>query len=419
MFRRLVSLEEAKKILQRNFSAEPVGVEQVSFPEAHGCVLAEDITAPIDVPSFNRSTVDGYAVKSEDTFGAEEGNPVQLKLLGVIEMGASPGTIVEKGGAVEIATGAPLPKDADAVVMLEHVVEEGSNLLVCRSVVKEENVMKAGSDIRKGEVVLKKACILRAYEIGVLAALGLSHVKVFKPPEVAVFSTGPEIVKPGKPLPPGKIYDINAYSLSVAVSECGGTPANLGIVQDNMEQLQKKLRHALESADAVVTSGGVSVGPKDIMPEALNMLDNARIIVCGIAVKPGKPTTIAVVNGKPVFSLPGNPTSSLLVFHLLVGPIISRMAGRSIMPARKVRAVITTRIFSAKGRRTFITVSLRRDESGRFLASPVPTGLSGAITTLSKADGFVEIPENQRFIDSEEEVTVFLLPKGTTGNFFF
>ncbi|MEA2089995.1 MAG: gephyrin-like molybdotransferase Glp, partial [Thermoproteota archaeon] len=376
MFRRLVSLEEAKKILQRNFPAKPVGIEEVSLPEAHGRVLAEDIAAPINVPSFSRSTVDGYAVKSEDTFGAEEDNPTPLKLLGSVQMGKHPSIIVEKGGAVEIATGAPLPEGADAVVMLEHVVKDGSNLLVYRSVVKEENVMKGGFDIRKGETVLKKAWVLRACEIGVLAALGITRVKVFKPPKVAVFSTGPEIVKPGKPLPPGKIYDINAYSLSVAVSECGGTPVNLGIVPDNTEQLKTKLRNALDSADAVVTSGGVSVGSKDVMPKVLNTLGNSRIIVCGIAVKPGKPTTFAVVDGKPVFSLPGNPTSSLLIFHILVRPIISRMAGRATMLARKVMAVITTRIFSARGRRTFIMVSLDRDKAGRLLASPVPTGLS-------------------------------------------
>jgi molybdenum cofactor synthesis domain-containing protein len=417
MFRKLVSLEDAKKILQQNFPAKPVGTEKIPFSEAHKRVLAEDVIAPINVPSFNRSMVDGYAVKSEDTFGGEEDKPISFRLLGSVEMGKFPSITVEKRGAVEIATGAPLPEGADAVVMLEHVVKEGGELLVYRSVTKEENVMKAGADIKEGETVLKKASILRACEIGVLAALGLPHVRVFKSPKVAIFSTGPEIVKPGGKLTPGKIYDINAYSLSGAVSECGGIPVNLGIVQDNAEHLDRKLRSALDLADVIVTSGGVSVGPKDVMPKVLDMLGSQGVIVCGITVKPGKPTTIAIVDGKPIFSLPGNPTSSLLMFHILVRPTISLMVGMAERSGKKVRARIATRVFSARGRQTFIMVSLHQDKTGRLSAFPVPTGLSGAITTLSKADGFVEIPQKQKFIDAEEEVGVFLLPKGTSGRF--
>ncbi len=241
-----------------------------------------------------------------------------------------------------------------------------------------------------------------------MAALGIDKVKVYRIPRVAVLSTGPEIIEPGKKLAPGKIYDINAYSLSTAVLESGGKPIYLGVFQDNLAELQTALGHALDSADMVVTSGGVSVGPKDIMPKALASLGKPGVIFSGIAIKPGKPTTAAVVGDKLVFSLPGHPTSALLVFHLLVRPAIQVMAGRKPEEDTETEAIAAARMFSAKGRKTFVMVALKLDESHRILAKPVSGGDSGAITTLAKADGFVEIPENVQFIDAGEEVVVRL-----------
>jgi molybdenum cofactor synthesis domain-containing protein len=210
-------------------------------------------------------------------------------------------------------------------------------------------------------------------------------------------------------LPPGKIYDINAYSLSTAVLESGGKPVYLGVVPDDKAELRKALEHALACADMVITSGGVSVGPKDLMPQTMDSLGKPGLIVCGIAVKPGKPTTIALIGKKPVFALPGHPASALLMFHLLVRPVIQFLAGRPAGEAAAVKAVAGARMFSARGRRTFVMVKLKRDRLNRLIAEPVETGASGAITTLAKADGFVEIPENQQFIDTNEEVTVALL----------
>jgi len=250
---------------------------------------------------------------------------------------------------------------------------------------------------------------LSSREIGVLAALGLTQVEVYKRPKVAILSTGEEIVEPGKPLPPGKIYDINAHTLSVAVLECGGESINLGIIPDNMNQLEVALKKALDLADIVVTSGGVSVGPKDIVPEVLDTLGAPGIIICGIAVKPGKPTTIAMINEKLVFSLPGHPTSSLLMFYLIVRPILFQMTGIYEKAPLTLKATAATKMFPARGRRTFVMVSLAYNKSGKLLASPVPLGLSGAITTLAKADGFVEIEEKKQFIDAGEEARVYLL----------
>jgi putative molybdopterin biosynthesis protein len=409
MFRKLVSVEEAKQILAQSFTPKPVGKERVVLSQAlGGRVLASDMTSPLNVPPFDRSTVDGYAVKSADTFGADEDKPTALKLCGQVNVGETPKVKVEKGAAAQIVTGAPMPEGADSVVMLEYTAQKDEYIMVNSAVSKGENVMKAGSDIRKGESILKRGTVLSSHEIGVLAAVGIDRVEVFKRPKVAIISTGAEVVALGKPLPPGKIYDINAHSLSAAVAECGGAPLSLGIVQDQTDRMRAALEKVLSMAAIVITSGGVSVGPTDIIPKVLNTLGKPGVIVYGIAIRPGKPTTMAVIDGKPVFSLPGHPTSALLIFHLFVRPVIAKMAGKSEEHPITVRAVTSERLFPARGRRTFVTVTLKRDRAGKILASPVPTGLSGAITTLAKADGFTEIHEDQQFVDAGETVTVQL-----------
>ena len=411
MFRKLLSFDEAKQLLRQTFSAKPVGVEQVSISKAHDRVLAQDVVAPMNIPPFNRSTVDGYAVKAVDTFGASEDKPVSLKFCGYVAIGESPSVVVEKGSTAEIVTGAPLPDGADSVVMVEYTTRQADNVSISRAVSCGENLMAAGSDICKNETVLKKGRFLGSREIGVLAAMGLTKVTVYKRPKVAVLSTGAEVVAPGEPLPPGKIYDINAHTLSAAVLESGGEPINLGIIPDKKDKLTKALKNALSSADVVITSGGVSVGPKDFTPQVVDSLGKPGVIISGVAVKPGKPITIAVVEGKPVFSLPGNPTSSLFMFNVFVRPILVKLAGRPEEELPKVKAVAAKKMFPAKGRRTFVMVNLTYDEAGTLLVSPVPTGLSGAITTLAKADGFVEISEKQQFIDAGTEIDVYLFEK--------
>jgi putative molybdopterin biosynthesis protein len=408
MFRKLLSLEEAQQVIHKHFKSKPLGVEEIPLLEACNRVLAEDVASALDIPPFNRSTVDGYAVKAEDTFGAEENKPLRLKICGTVNVGELPKIAVKQSTAAEIVTGAPIPDGANAVVMVEYTERKNGDLHVYSAVAKNENVMKAGADIKKGEKVLKAGQTLGSRETGVLAALGQAKAKVYAVPRVAVLSTGAEITEPGGKLPLGKIYDINAYSLSVAVLESGGKPAYFGVFQDDMTELQRVLKHALASADMVITSGGVSVGPKDVMPQTLNSLGKPGVIVCGIAIKPGKPTTVALIDGKLVFSLPGHPTSALLVFHLLACSTIQRMAGRKAEKTLKVKAYAAIRMFPAKGRRTFIMVKLKRDETNRLIAEPVSNGLSGAITTLAKAEGFVEIAESQQFIDADEEVTVHL-----------
>jgi len=408
MFRKLLSLEEAHNAIARRVRPRALGTEEAALLGAFDRVLAEDIVAAHDIPPFDRATVDGYAVRAQDTFGAEENRPVKLKICGTVRTGHLSKIKVGKKQAAEIFTGAPIPEGADAVVMVENTERESEHIRVFSAIPKNGNMMEAGSDIKKGETVLAKGRRLGSREIGAVAALGLGQLKVQRIPRVAVFSTGPEVIQPGSKLAPGKIYDINSYSLSAAVLKSGGKPIHLGIVKDEFSELQETLKVALKTADMVVTSGGVSVGPKDLMPKVLASLGRSSLILSGIAVKPGKPTTVADIDGKLVYSLPGHPASALMIFHLLVRPTIQVMAGIRPTKDPELEAVAAARMFSAKGRKTFVMVKLRGDESNGIIAEPVSKGDSGAITTLTKADGFVEIPENVQFVDIKERITVHL-----------
>lgn len=413
MFRKILSLEDARKLVFDQTRRRDLGTEEILLEEATGAVLAENIAASRDIPPFDRSTVDGYAARAEDTFGAEENRPATLKIVGAVPIGELPKLEVRRKEAAEIVTGAPIPKGADAVVMIENTERQSDHVRVFSAMPRYGNITKAGGDIEKGEIVLTREMVLGSREIGVIAALGMKTVRVRRTPRIAVFSTGPEIKEPGEDLPPGKIYDVNMYSLGSAILESGAKPIYLGVIQDSLSELQEALRHGLAVADMVVTSGGVSVGPKDIMPKALASLEKSAVVLSGIAIKPGKPTTFAVVENKLLFALPGHPTSALLVFYLLVRPAIQAMAGRRPEEDLQSEALAGTRMFSAKGRRTFIMVTLRLDKDHRILAQPVSKGDSGAITTLAKADGFVEIPENVQFVDAGEEVTVHLIGSKT------
>jgi molybdenum cofactor synthesis domain-containing protein len=409
MFRKLLTFEEAKKTIDDNFKPAQIGDEDVALLEAYNRILKTDVVSSLDIPPFNRSTVDGYAVKAEDTFSADENQPVTLNLSGMINVGEQPKIVLGKGEAVEIVTGAPLPEGADAVIMLEDTERTNEQLQIFTPATSGMNIMKKGSDIKNGEIVLHAGQVLGASEIGVLAALGLTKARCSKPPIVAVLSTGGEVTEPGKPLPMGKIYDINAFSLSTAVIESGAKPVYYGVVPDDKVALTKALTSALTSADVVITSGGVSVGPRDYTPQIVDSLGKPGLVVYGIAVKPGKPTSVAFAKNKPIFSLPGHPAAALLMFYLIARPVIQRLSGRAPTDIRSIRAYAGARMFSAKGRRTFVMVQLVLDtEKMRLVAEPVEGGASGAITTLAEADGFVEVSENQQFVDKDEEVLVKL-----------
>jgi len=408
VFRELVSIEEAKIRLAEHLTVNPGGVETLPLERVLGRVLFQDIAAGIDVPPFDRASMDGYAVLAEDTFGAEEDKPVELRVVGKVGAGERPEVEVQSRTAVEISTGAPVPKGANAVVMVEHTWRTNENLKIYRPVTPGENIMSAGSDIMVGETILRKATVLTSKETAVAAALGITEVQVFRKPLVAVISTGNEIVSPGARLEYGKIYDINSQSVCDSVRECGGEPIFLGVAKDEEKDIKEKIRAGLAKTDMVVISGGTSAGVGDLLYRIIDDLGSPGILVHGVAVRPGKPTIIAVVNGKPIFGLPGYPTSALMIFDIFVAPIVRTMAGLSAQIERKiVDARAAQRIFSSDGRHEYVPVNLVKTETGEYTVYPV-SGDSGAITTVAEADGFIEIPEDRAFLEESEIVKVHL-----------
>ncbi|MHA1722497.1 MAG: molybdopterin biosynthesis protein [Candidatus Baldrarchaeia archaeon] len=411
IFKTLVTLEEAIKKLYKYFEPKPLGFEEIPLPDAVGRVLAEDVYSEVDVPPFDRAAMDGYAVKAIDTFGAREDKPVKLKIVGKVKVGYKPEINVNRGEAAEIGTGAPMPSGANAVVMIEYTEEENGYVKIFKPVVPGENVQPTGSDIMVGELVLREGQLLTSREIGVLAAIGRVSVKVYRKPKVAIISTGDEIVKAGEKLPYGKIYDINGLSIFSAVKECGGEPIFIGIARDDVKEIIDMIRKGFEKADIVITSGSTSAGVKDVLYQIVDQFGKPGVIVHGIKIKPGKPTVIAIVDNKPLFGLPGYPTSALTIFRLIVAPVIRRMAGLSpVVQEDTVTAVLKTKIYAPPGRKYLVSVSLVRDKDGNLVAVPTPGG-SGTITNLANADGYFEIPEDVEFVDEGETVQVKLFSK--------
>ncbi len=409
-FHDIASINEAKERLSRYFSPEPQ-IENVRLDRASGRVVAETITAPIDVPPFDRASMDGYAIVASDTFYADEENPTEVEVGGYLRAGDDKRITVRKGRCVGIATGAPMPKGANAVVMVEFTdkIKKARKevIRIYKPVAPGENIMAAGSDIMQGETVIRKGTLISPRETGVLAALGITDVPVFKKPRVGVISTGNEIAVPGEELGYGRIYDVNSRAIIDSINENGGEAEFLGIVKDQPEALYEKLKEMLDF-DIIIMSGGTSAGIGDISYRVIDRLGKPGIIVHGIAIKPGKPTIIGVVNRKPIFGLPGYPTSAMIVLDVFVIPIIRKLSGLSKIKRKQVKARSAMRLYSARGRFEYLLVNLVRGKDGNFSGYPV-TGGSGAITTLAEADGYLEIPENTEMIagGSEVDVTLF------------
>ncbi len=407
IFHKLISVNEALNEIEKFYELKPIGIEEVDLIDAYNRVLAEDIVSKIDLPPFDRSAMDGYAVKAEDTFGADYDSPVKLKVIGKISAGDKPEIELENGCAIEISTGAPIPSGANAVVMVEYTRQIGNIVEIYRSVAPGENVIYAGSDLMMGEYILRRGTVLTSREIGVLAALGINRVKVYKKPIVAIISTGRELISPGKPLESYKIYDVNSYSIATCVIEAGGKPILMGIIGDDEEEIKNIVVKAIEISDLVLVSGGTSAGVGDLVYRVLNNLGSPGVIVHGLKVKPGKPTVIAIIKNKLVIGLPGWPVSALMIFNLIVKPIITKMAGRKIGELKKIKAKISMKIIPAKGRVNLIPVSLTVNSIGEFIAYPL-IGHSGAIATLTRADGYITINEGIELVESGDEVEVTL-----------
>lgn len=383
--------------------------EKLDIKQALGRVLATDIFSNIDLPPFARSTMDGYAVKAEDTFGSSESMPVYLDLIGEILMGEEAREELKTGQAIKIATGGMLPQGADAVVMVEYteIPEEGM-IEVFKPVASGENLVLKGEDIARGKLLLKKGQQLRVQDIGALAGIGIMEVEVFRKPVVTVFSTGDEIVAADRTPEAGQIRDINSYLVASLSEEKGVIAKYGGIIPDNKAEMIEKVRKSLQDSDLIILSGGSSVGTKDLTIEVLNELGKPGVLVHGINIKPGKPTIMAIVGDTPVIGLPGHPASAMTVMKVVGETIIEKLAGQE---SQKIRGTITVRLTrnlaSDKGREEYVRVKLVK-ESGQFWAQPI-LGKSSLITTMVEADALVKIDFGREGVDRGEEVQALLI----------
>ncbi|HEY3678727.1 MAG TPA: molybdopterin biosynthesis protein [Bradyrhizobium sp.] len=408
-FLTILSREDALARFEAALFPRPVPSEMRSLADALGCALAQDVVAPIDVPPFDRSNVDGFAVRSADLSSVSETAPARLTLTGeVIACGVAPAKPVLPGTATSIATGGPVPRGADAIVMVEHTHPSGDRAIeIRRAASPGQFVSCAGSDIARGEALLRAGTMIGSREIGMLAACGLAQVEVARRPRVAVLSTGDELVQPGAPLRPAAIYDTNGAIVTAAISENGGEAKFLGAIPDDEPQLESAMRRALADNDMLVLSGGTSKGAGDVSHRIIARLGSPGIIAHGVALKPGKPLCLAVCDGKPVVILPGFPTSAMFTFHDMIVPVLRRMAGLPPRSDAKVSAKVPVRIASELGRTEFVMISLVEGDAG-LIAYPTGKG-SGAITSFAQADGFLRIDAlaDQMPSGTQAEVTLF------------
>jgi molybdopterin molybdotransferase len=414
----VVSREDAHRLLNEQFVLPAFSAEDISISAGLHRVLAVDIVSPEDLPDFTRSTMDGYAVRSEDTFGAAESRPSLLRVVGDIPMGTMPDRGIARGEAMKIATGGALPAGADAVVMFEQTQPvDATSIEVVKSVGPLENVVQAGDDIRRGETILNQGHRLRPQDMAALAGVGVTRISVFQNPKVGIISTGNEIVPADRTPGPGQIRDSNSYNLEGLISLCGGLPLKRGIVPDEYNRLRETVDAAVKECNLVLMTGGSSVGTADLASRVINDSGKPGVLVHGVSIKPGKPMIVGLVevSGRqvPIYGLPGHPAAVSICFELFVKPMILRLSGEvphpalaGITPRRSLRARLARSIASSPGREDHVRVMLEKRDD-QLWAKPV-FGASGLITTLVKAVGTVVVPANKIGIESGEEVEVRL-----------
>lgn len=405
-----IKVEEARKLLLKQ-DLKILPTESMPIEKAYGRVLSENIISPENLPGFNRSTMDGYAVNSADTFGASDTMPVYLQVKGQVLMGHESGIKLRRGETCQIPTGGMLPDGADSVVMFEFTNRIDNEMVeIMKTVSPGENVILFDEDVRRGEVILRSGHRLRPQDIGALAGLGILEVTVYKKPLVAVIATGDEIAPPDKPLSNGEVRDINSYNLAGMISDCNAIPIKKGIVKDDLAKLREAVKQALNEADMLLITGGSSVGVADYTARIINELGVPGVLFHGVAMKPGKPIIGGIVDGKPVFGLPGHPAAITVSFETFIDPLLIRLSGEilnTVIPSRRtVRALFSRNLSSSVGREEHLRVSIEK-RNGALWAVPV-LGKSGLIRTLVQADGIVVVPMNKSGIYEGEEVEVRL-----------
>jgi len=409
-FFQLISSSEFVDLFDR---FHPLDTETVQLGDSAGRVLAEDVTAPEQLPPFSRSTMDGFAVRARDTFGCSESEPALLTIVGEISMGTSGRDIVLRPGQISrIWTGGELAAKSDAVVMVEysHLIDE-ETVEIFRPVAPGENVIRAGEDTEQGQVVLARGRKLRPQDVGVLAGLGVTNVTVQRRPVVAILSTGDELVPPDQQPGPGQIRDINSTTLAALVEESGGIANQVGIIQDDLDTMFAACREALAGADMVLLSGGSSVGQRDFTLQVLELLEDSELLAHGVAIRPGKPTILARVGNKALFGLPGHVASAMVVYYLFVRPLLRRFAGMTTdLGLLPIQAITGEQIPSAIGREEYVRVQLiRKTDESPPVALPI-YGKSGLLTPLVRADGLLVIDRDSEGLDKGATAKVLLFP---------
>ncbi len=407
----LISVEKALDLLLKRTPFRTPNEINLPIEHAYGMILSRDAISPEDLPGFSRSTVDGYAVISSDTFGATESLPSYLTVKADIPMGETPHFLIEKGEVAKIATGGMLPHGADAVVMFEHTQHIDEKMIeILKPVAPGENVIQAGEDAQRGEHILKTGHRLRPQDIGALAGLGITDISVYEKPKVSIVSTGDEIVPAHQPLMPGQVRDINSYTLSGLISLAGGIPLRRGIFSDTYDVLRDIVKQSLRDSDMVLITGGSSVGTKDMTAQVINDLGKPGVLFHGVSLKPGKPTMGGMINSFPIFGLPGHPAAVTVSFEIFVKPVLEKLSGlyrdRFDKDKNTVLAKIAKNISSSPGRQEHIAVALE-ERNGELWAVPI-LGKSGLITTLTRADGTFVIPLRKLGVQEGEPVKVRL-----------
>ena len=393
-----IPLEEARQLIAD--ACRPIDrTERVRLVDANGRVAAANVVSTRDVPPFARAGMDGFALRAEDTFGASRYEPRVLRVIDKVYTGQVPTKSIEPGTAIEIATGAPMPHGADAVVMVEETEKTGSDVRVLTPVYPRQNVGRQGADIVVGQTVIARGDVLNPSRIGAIAALGVGDVEVFAKPTIAILSTGNEIADPGQELQPGQIYDINKFTLSTIIQEHGGVPMPFSTAQDTIEALEHAI-DACASCDVLVFSGGSSVGERDLILDVIGR--KGEIVFHGIAVKPGKPTVFGTIQGKPMFGMPGYPTSCLSNAYMLLVPALRAMGRLQPRHTATVSLPLGQRIVSTTGRHQFYTVKIVDGQAMPAFKA------SGDITSMSQADGYIEIPAQTDIVEKGEVIVVKL-----------
>ncbi len=397
-FQTLTRTDEALKNWLDSWSTKKP--KQVTLPvaEVYGRVLAEDLIAKDDLPRFDRSAMDGYAIRFEDVINASQSKPVKLI---IIEAGE-----IAVGQAKQVWTGNPIPKGANAVVMLENTNREDNILEIYSPLTPSINIIRHGEDVQAGQIIAKEGTRLNPYHIGLAAALGYSELKVYQKPRIAIIATGNEIAEIGAQPGEHQIFDSNKITLSAMCQELGAEVINFGIAKDNMDEISEKVRRAIKEADALITTGGTSVGGLDLVPDAINKVGKPGVIAHGLALKPAMPTGVAVLEDKPVMILSGSPVASIIGFEVFGRPAVCRLLGLNKTEERPtLKAVLTRKVSSTLGRRTYVRVLVKL-KAGEFIVEPVSAKGPSQLSTMTQSNGFVIIPENREGLKEGETVMV-------------